>query len=196
MKKELEETQKAISDLKWRSDLVLKKVQETLEGTKVVMKIQKQTNDSINTLERQIGQFENDLADGQELEKQLKANWNHIKDNQLLLRNQHKAALDKRLALFWQLKESVEDFIEDNVKISEVYNKLQSKHMKVKRLYHKTANRKLNLEQNLKQTQKVSILQKRMHKALICYYMHRGYHNRYSLNLNYYTPHKNNCRAE
>ena len=50
MKDDVEETQKSIDDLQWRSDLVSKKIQETVDATKVVMKIQKQTDDSIDDI--------------------------------------------------------------------------------------------------------------------------------------------------
>ena len=50
MKEDVEETQKAIDDLQWRSDLVSKKIQETVDATKVVLKIQKQTDDSIDDI--------------------------------------------------------------------------------------------------------------------------------------------------
>ena len=50
VREEGEEAQKAINDLQWRSDLVNKKIQECLDATKVVMKIQKQTDDSIEDL--------------------------------------------------------------------------------------------------------------------------------------------------
>ena len=50
VREEMEETQRAIDDLQWRSDLVNKKIQECLDATKVVMKIQKQTDDQIADL--------------------------------------------------------------------------------------------------------------------------------------------------
>ena len=50
VKEDVEETQKAIDDLQWRSDLVSKKIQETVDATKVVLKIQKQTDDSIDDI--------------------------------------------------------------------------------------------------------------------------------------------------
>ena len=50
VREEMEETQRAIDDLQWRSDLVSKKIQECLDATKVVMKIQKQTDDQIAEL--------------------------------------------------------------------------------------------------------------------------------------------------
>jgi len=55
-------------------------------------------------LRQKIANFENDLTTGQDTEKALQANLNHIKDNQLLSRNQHKARLDKRMTLFRSLK--------------------------------------------------------------------------------------------
>jgi len=50
VREEKEETQKAIDDLQWRSDLVSKKIQETCDATKVVLKIQRQTDDNIADL--------------------------------------------------------------------------------------------------------------------------------------------------
>ena len=50
VREETEETQKAINDLQWRTDLVSKKIQETMDATKVVLKIQKQTDDNIEDL--------------------------------------------------------------------------------------------------------------------------------------------------
>ena len=55
----------------------------------------------------QINNFDGELEAGQETEKQLQANLNHIKDNQLLSRNQHRARLDKRITLFNGLKVSL-----------------------------------------------------------------------------------------
>ncbi|KAL5261671.1 hypothetical protein ACHWQZ_G007387 [Mnemiopsis leidyi] len=178
VREETEETQRAIDDLQWRSDLVNKKIQECLDATKVVMKIQKQTDDQIADLGQKIENFENDLAEGQETEKQLQSNLDHIKDNQLLLRNQHKSRLDKRMALFNELKESVAELIGENVISSEKYNELQKKHLKVKSDYQKVLDSKLAAEIRFMEMTKVSALQKRMHKALVSYYMHRGYHNR------------------
>ena len=53
---------------------------------------------------KKIDDLEEELTQGQETEKNLQTNLNHIQDNQLLLRNQHKARLDKRLGLFRDLK--------------------------------------------------------------------------------------------
>jgi len=177
-RQETEETQRAIDDLQWRSDLVNKKIQECLDATKVVMKIQKQTDDHIAELGKRIENFENDLADGQETEKQLQANLDHIRDNQLLLRNQHRSRIDKRVALFNDLKEKVAELIAENVVSSEKYNELQKRQVKVKSEYQKVLDKKLALEIRFMEMTQVSALQKRMHKALVSYYMHRGYHNR------------------
>ena len=53
---------------------------------------------------KKIDDLEEELTQGQETEKNLQTNLNHIQDNQLLSRNQHRARLDKRLDLFRELK--------------------------------------------------------------------------------------------
>jgi len=178
VREEMEGTQKAIDDLQWRCNMVSKKIQETLDASKVVMKIQKQTEDNIADLTLKIESLEAELVDGQEHEKTLQENLNHIKDNQLLSRNQYKSSLDKRLKVFRELKETVEDDIEVNVKTSAKYNTLQAKHDQVKNDYQRALHIKLDLEMSVDDVSNVMRLQKRMHKALISYYMHRGYHNR------------------
>ncbi|XP_063677981.1 coiled-coil domain-containing protein 178-like isoform X1 [Bolinopsis microptera] len=178
VREESEETQKAINDLQWRNDLVSKKIQECLDATRVVMKIQKQTDDQIADLGKKIENFENDLTAGQETEKQLQSNLNHIRDNQLLLRNQHKARLDKRVTIFNELKETVAELIGENQRNSEAYTVMQKRHLKVKGQYQRILDSKLGLEISVNEITKVAALQRRMHKALVSYYMHRGYHNR------------------
>eukprot|EP00116_Pleurobrachia_bachei_P008801 sb/3469063/ len=157
VKEDVEETQKSIDDLQWRSDLVSKKIQETVDATKVVLKIQKQTDDSIDDILKKIDDLEEELAQGQETEKNLQTNLNHIQDNQLLLRNQHRARLDKRLGLFRELKESVEELIEENIVSAEKYNQLQATHLKAKTDYQTTLDTKLDLETSVKEIVKVRL---------------------------------------
>ncbi|XP_051785312.1 coiled-coil domain-containing protein 178-like [Erpetoichthys calabaricus] len=172
--KELNVILERIKDLK-------QKTKDYQDSAKAMEKLEKNMQDSIPVLQTDCNTAEFKYQQAVNLIKDLQSEITNSNQRMKLTDETHNTLLKNRQKTLEKIKIALQDGLKENVQLAKDYETLQKSLLETKTQVLKCYDEKVRMESSLYDYQKLSLLQKRMHKALVEYFKQRGLYNQAGL---------------